>query len=122
MFQLFFLKAHLWSLWSKLAEAFARFQEEGLRLSTRVPRHCIKLNRSPSDFQIQAELVAKPSVSLEFVTNMGIIIPDFAKSSVQMNTNFFHESGLEARVALKAGQLKVIIPSPKRPVKLFSGR
>lgn len=70
---------------------------------------------------IQAELVAKPSVSLEFVTNMGIIIPDFAKSSVQMNTNFFHESGLEARVALKAGQLKVIIPSPKRPVKLFSG-
>ncbi|XP_028635227.1 apolipoprotein B-100 [Grammomys surdaster] len=70
---------------------------------------------------IQAELVAKPSVSLEFVTNMGIIIPDFAKSGVQMNTNFFHESGLEARVALKAGQLKVIIPSPKRPVKLFSG-
>ncbi|GAB1297285.1 Apolipoprotein B-100 [Apodemus speciosus] len=71
--------------------------------------------------KIQAELVAKPSVSLEFVTNMGIIIPDFAKSGVQMNTNFFHESGLEARVALKAGQLKVIIPSPKRPVKLFSG-
>ncbi|XP_052040727.1 apolipoprotein B-100 [Apodemus sylvaticus] len=70
---------------------------------------------------IQAELVAKPSVSLEFVTNMGIIIPDFAKSGVQMNTNFFHESGLEARVALKAGQLKIIIPSPKRPVKLFSG-
>ncbi|MEJ1287271.1 apolipoprotein B [Cricetulus griseus] len=70
---------------------------------------------------IQAELVAKPSVSVEFVTNMGIIIPDFAKSGVQMNTNFFHESGLEARVALKAGQLKVIIPAPKKPVKLFSG-
>ncbi|CAH6786859.1 Apob [Phodopus roborovskii] len=70
---------------------------------------------------IQAELVAKPSMSMEFVTNMGIIIPDFAKSGVQMNTNFFHESGLEARVALKAGQLKVIIPAPKRPVKLFSG-
>ncbi|XP_050999322.1 apolipoprotein B-100 [Acomys russatus] len=70
---------------------------------------------------IQTELVAKPSVSMEFVTNMGVIIPDFAKSGVQMNTNFFHESGLETRVALKAGQLKVIIPSPKRPVKLFSG-
>ncbi|XP_075840088.1 apolipoprotein B-100 [Microtus pennsylvanicus] len=70
---------------------------------------------------IQAELVAKPSVSVEFVTNMGIIIPDFAKSGVQMNTNFFHESGLEARVALKAGELKVTIPAPKRPVKLFSG-
>ncbi|XP_010381303.2 apolipoprotein B-100 [Rhinopithecus roxellana] len=70
---------------------------------------------------MQAELVAKPSVSVEFVTNMGIIIPDFARSGVQMNTNFFHESGLEARVALKAGQLKFIIPSPKRPVKLLSG-
>ncbi|XP_045142529.1 apolipoprotein B-100 [Echinops telfairi] len=70
---------------------------------------------------MQADLVAKPSVSVEFVTNMGIIIPDFAKSGVQMNTNFFHESGLEARVALKAGQLKFIVPTPKRPVKLFSG-
>uniref|UniRef100_G1QIQ2 Apolipoprotein B-100 n=2 Tax=Hylobatidae TaxID=9577 RepID=G1QIQ2_NOMLE len=70
---------------------------------------------------MQAELVAKPSVSVEFVTNMGIIIPDFARSGVQMNTNFFHESGLEAHVALKAGQLKFIIPSPKRPVKLLSG-
>ncbi|ELV11105.1 Apolipoprotein B-100 [Tupaia chinensis] len=69
---------------------------------------------------MQAELVVKPSVSVEFVTNMGIVIPDFSKSGVQMNTNFFHESGMEARVALKAGQLKFIIPSPKRPVKLFS--
>ncbi|XP_048209343.1 apolipoprotein B-100 [Perognathus longimembris pacificus] len=71
--------------------------------------------------KMQAELVAKPSVSVEFVTNMGITIPDFARSGIQMNTNFFHESGLEARMALKAGQLKFVIPSPKRPVKLFSG-
>ena len=71
---------------------------------------------------MQAELVTKPSVSVEFVTNMGIVIPDFARSGVQMNTNFFHETGLEVRVVLKAGQLKFIIPSPKRPVRLFSGR
>lgn len=70
---------------------------------------------------MQADLVVKPSMTVEFVTNMGIILPDFARSGVQMNTNFFHESGLEARVALKAGQLKFIIPSPRRPVKLFSG-
>ncbi|XP_058523352.1 apolipoprotein B-100 [Ochotona princeps] len=69
---------------------------------------------------MQAELVVKPSVSVEFVTSMGIIIPDFARSGIQMNTNFFHESGLETRVALKSGQLKFIIPSPKGPVKLFS--
>ncbi|XP_006197350.2 apolipoprotein B-100 [Vicugna pacos] len=70
---------------------------------------------------MQAELVTKPSVSVEFVTNMGVIIPDFARSGVQMNTNFFHETGLEARLAMKARQLRFIIPSPKRPVKLFSG-
>lgn len=71
---------------------------------------------------MQAELVTKPSVSVEFVTNMGIIIPDFARSGIQMNTKFFHETGLEAQVTLKAGQLRLIVPSPKRPVKLFSGR
>ena len=81
-----------------------------------------KMNRSCSDLQMQAELVTKPSVSVEFVTNMAIIIPDFARSGVQMNTNFFHETGLEARVALRAGQLRLIIPSPKRPVRLFSAR
>lgn len=71
---------------------------------------------------MQAELVTKPSVTVELVTNMGVIIPDFARSGVQMNTNFFHETGLEARLAMKARQLRFIIPSPKRPVKLFSGR
>ncbi|KAM8776139.1 LOW QUALITY PROTEIN: apolipoprotein B-100 [Rhynchonycteris naso] len=70
--------------------------------------------------KMQAELVAKPSVSVEFVTNMGIIIPDFARSGVQMNTNFFHETGLEAQVALQIGQLKFSIPAPERPIKLFS--
>ncbi|KAM5143258.1 apolipoprotein B-100 [Callospermophilus lateralis] len=70
---------------------------------------------------MQADLVVKPSMTVEFATNMGIILPGFARSGVQMNTNFFHESGLEARVTLKTGQLKFIIPSPRRPVKLFSG-
>lgn len=122
LFQLLFLKAHLWSLWRELAETFARVQKEGSSCLLECWGTAWNWTSHLSDFQIQAELVAKPSASLEFVTNMGIIIPDFAKSGVQMNTNFFHESGLEARVALKAGQLKVIIPSPKRPVKLFSGR
>ncbi|KAM8931828.1 apolipoprotein B-100 [Lycaon pictus] len=67
------------------------------------------------------KLVAKPSVSMEFVTNMGIIIPDFSKTGIQMNTNFFHETGLEMQIAFKAGRLKFVIPSPTRPVKLFSG-
>ncbi|XP_020823088.1 apolipoprotein B-100 [Phascolarctos cinereus] len=67
----------------------------------------------------QAELVAKPSVSVEFVTHLGVIVPDFAWSGVQMNSNLYHESGLEARVALTKGQLKFAIPAPKNRVKLF---
>lgn len=66
--------------------------------------------------------MTKPSVSVEFVTNMGITLPNFARSGVQMNTNFFHETGLEARISLNAGQLKFSIPAPKRPIKLLSGR
>ncbi|XP_053747096.1 apolipoprotein B-100 [Panthera pardus] len=70
---------------------------------------------------MQAELMAKPSVSMEFVTNMGIIIPDFSRTGIQMNTNFFHETGLGVQVAMKAGQLKFTVPSPTRPIRLFSG-
>ncbi|XP_007516840.2 apolipoprotein B-100 [Erinaceus europaeus] len=66
------------------------------------------------------ELVAQPSVSVEFVTTMGLVIPDFARSGVQMNTNFFHETGLEARMTLKNRQLKFTLPLPKKPIKLFS--
>lgn len=84
--------------------------------------YLMKLNRSFSDLQLQMELVTKPSVSVEFVTNIGIVIPDFSRTGIQMNTNFFHETGLEMQVALKAGQLKFIVPSPTRPVKLLSGR
>lgn len=76
-----------------------------------------------SDLQkMQMELVTKPSVSVEFVTNMGIVIPDFARNGVQMNTNFFHGTDLEAQVGLNLGHLKFSIPAPKRPVKLFSVR
>lgn len=82
----------------------------------------MNLNRSFSDLKMQAELMAKPSVSVEFVTNMGIIIPDFSRMGIQMNTNFFHETGLGVQVAMKAGQLKFTVPSPTRPIRLFSGR
>uniref|UniRef100_G3VJ24 Apolipoprotein B n=1 Tax=Sarcophilus harrisii TaxID=9305 RepID=G3VJ24_SARHA len=68
---------------------------------------------------MQAELVAKPSVAVEFVTHVGVTIPDFAWSGVQMNSNLFHESGLEARLALTRGRLKLSVPAPKGPVKLF---
>uniref|UniRef100_A0A8C9NJF6 Apolipoprotein B n=1 Tax=Serinus canaria TaxID=9135 RepID=A0A8C9NJF6_SERCA len=69
---------------------------------------------------MQADLIAKPSVAVEFVTHLGINIPEFAGSGVEMNSNIFHESGIEAHVSVKAGQLKFSIPAPKSPVKLLS--
>ncbi|XP_010134723.1 PREDICTED: apolipoprotein B-100 [Buceros rhinoceros silvestris] len=59
---------------------------------------------------MQAELVAKPSVAIEFVTHLGINMPEFARSGVEVNSNIFHESGIEAHVSMKAGQLKFRIP------------
>uniref|UniRef100_A0A8C0UMN6 Apolipoprotein B n=1 Tax=Cyanistes caeruleus TaxID=156563 RepID=A0A8C0UMN6_CYACU len=69
---------------------------------------------------MQADLIAKPSVAVEFVTHLGINMPEFAGSGVEMNSNIFHESGIEAHVSIKAGQLKFSIPAPKIPVKLLS--
>ncbi|CAM9969728.1 unnamed protein product [Bubo scandiacus] len=69
---------------------------------------------------MQAELIAKPSVAIEFVTHLGINMPEFARSGVEMNSNIFHESGIEAHVSMKAGQLKFSIPAPKAPTKLLS--
>ncbi|XP_059324975.1 LOW QUALITY PROTEIN: apolipoprotein B-100 [Ammospiza nelsoni] len=69
---------------------------------------------------MQADLIAKPSVAVEFVTHLGINMPEFAGSGVEINSNIFHESGIEAHVSVKAGQLKFSIPAPKSPVKLLS--
>lgn len=71
---------------------------------------------------MQAELAAKPSVAIEFVTHLGVNIPEFASNGVQMNTHIYHESGIEARLGVRAGQLKLTIPAPKTPTKLFSIR
>ncbi|CAM4646048.1 unnamed protein product [Lepidochelys kempii] len=69
---------------------------------------------------MQADLVLKPSMAIEFITHVGVNIPAFARSGVQMISNIYHESGIEARVGLRAGQLKLSIPAPKDPTKLFS--
>ncbi|NXL48870.1 APOB protein, partial [Podilymbus podiceps] len=69
---------------------------------------------------MQAELIAKPSVAIEFVTHLGINMPEFARSGVEINSNIFHESGIEAHVSMKAGQLKFSIPAPKTSAKILS--
>ncbi|KAM3931862.1 apolipoprotein B-100 [Leptodactylus fuscus] len=68
----------------------------------------------------RAEFSLKPAVAVEFVTQLGIQIPEFSKHAVQMNTNIYHESGVQARFSVKDGQFKFSIPAPTTPTKLFS--
>ncbi|XP_015745395.1 apolipoprotein B-100 [Python bivittatus] len=79
-----------------------------------------KLGMKISQRNMQAELIVKPSMAVEFITHLGVNIPEYARNGVQMNTNIYHESGIEASVALKAGHLKLTIPAPKVPIKVFS--
>ncbi|XP_074847429.1 apolipoprotein B-100 [Carettochelys insculpta] len=69
---------------------------------------------------MQADLILKPSMAVEFITHVGVNIPAFARSGVEMISKIYHESGIEAQVGLRAGQLKISIPAPKTPTKLFS--
>uniref|UniRef100_A0A8C7DU97 Apolipoprotein B n=1 Tax=Naja naja TaxID=35670 RepID=A0A8C7DU97_NAJNA len=79
-----------------------------------------KVGMKISQRNIQADLSLKPSMAVEFITHLGVNIPEFARNGIQMNTNIYHESGIETNVALKAGHLKFTFPAPKAPVKLFS--
>ncbi|XP_069829207.1 apolipoprotein B-100 [Dendropsophus ebraccatus] len=68
----------------------------------------------------EAAFVLKPAVAVEFVTQLGIQVPEFSKHAVQMNTNIFHECGGKMTVTVKNGQVKFAIPAPTSPTKLFS--
>ncbi|XP_070588903.1 apolipoprotein B-100 [Erythrolamprus reginae] len=79
-----------------------------------------KVGMKISQRNIHADLILKPSMAVEFITHLGVNIPEFASSAIQMHTNIYHESGIETNVALKAGHLKFTFPAPKAPIKLFS--
>ncbi|KAM4042662.1 apolipoprotein B-100 [Anomaloglossus baeobatrachus] len=61
-----------------------------------------------------------PAVAVEFVTQLGIQIPKFSRHAVQMNTNIYHESGVQAKISMRDGKFKFSIPAPATPTKLFS--
>ncbi|XP_063298188.1 apolipoprotein B-100 [Pelobates fuscus] len=69
---------------------------------------------------VKAELSFNPAVAVEFVTQLGVQMPDFTRHAVQMNSNLYHESGFNARFSVKEGQIKFSIPAPKEPTKIFS--
>lgn len=63
-----------------------------------------------------------PSAGVEFVTEIGVHLPDYVQSGLEMHTNIYHESGMRAKVAMKNNQIKLTIPAPESPFKLLSVR
>ncbi|KAG1928722.1 apolipoprotein B-100 [Pimephales promelas] len=58
-------------------------------------------------------------MAVEFVTRMGVHIPKFVVSAVEMHTNMFHESSFNAKITKVDGQIKLSIPAPKGTTELF---
>ncbi|KAL0965050.1 hypothetical protein UPYG_G00276120 [Umbra pygmaea] len=65
------------------------------------------------------EVSFMPSVGVEFVTQMGVHIPEFVNSAVEMHTNMYHESALNAKVTMEQNQIKLSIPAPQGTTQLF---
>uniref|UniRef100_A0A8C1HQV8 Apolipoprotein Bb, tandem duplicate 1 n=1 Tax=Cyprinus carpio carpio TaxID=630221 RepID=A0A8C1HQV8_CYPCA len=67
-----------------------------------------------------SEMAFMPSVGVEFVTEVGALLPDYVESGLEMHTNIYHESGLKVKVSVTKKQLKLTFPTPKSPTKLIS--
>lgn len=63
-----------------------------------------------------------PSVGVEFVTQMGVHIPEFVIAGVEMHTNIYHESALHAKVAISNNEVKLTIPAPQGTTQLLGIR
>ncbi|TKS75533.1 Apolipoprotein B-100 [Collichthys lucidus] len=66
------------------------------------------------------ELLFRPSVGVEFVTQMGVQVPEFVEAAVEMHTNMYHESTFNAKISMEQSQVKFSIPAPQDTTKLFS--
>ncbi|XP_061561136.1 apolipoprotein B-100-like [Phycodurus eques] len=65
------------------------------------------------------ELLFMPSVGVEFVTQMGVHVPEFVVSTVEMHTSLYHESALNAKLTMESNQVKLSIPAAQAPAKLL---
>ncbi|KAL7389148.1 hypothetical protein ABVT39_027149 [Epinephelus coioides] len=66
------------------------------------------------------ELLFSPSIGVEFVTKMGVHVPEFIVSAVEMHTNMYHESTLNAKITMENNEVKLSIPAPQGTTKLLS--
>ncbi|XP_057678413.1 apolipoprotein B-100-like [Corythoichthys intestinalis] len=65
------------------------------------------------------ELVFMPSVGIEFVTKMGVHVPEFVVSGVEMHTSLYHESAVKAKLTIESNEVKLSIPAAQGPAKLI---
>ncbi|KAM9354956.1 apolipoprotein B-100-like [Pholidichthys leucotaenia] len=65
------------------------------------------------------ELVFMPSVGVEFVTQMGVHMPEFVTSAIEMRTSMYHESALKAKITMEQKQVKLSIPAPQGTTKFL---
>ncbi|XP_061890747.1 apolipoprotein Bb, tandem duplicate 1 [Entelurus aequoreus] len=73
----------------------------------------IKISRDMS------EVAFMPSAGVEFATRVGAYIPEYVNSGLEMHTNIFHESGLQAKISMGRDNVKLTIPAPRSPTKLI---
>ncbi|KAM9341244.1 apolipoprotein B-100 [Symphorus nematophorus] len=66
------------------------------------------------------ELSFMPSVGLEFITQMGVDLPDYVEAGLEMHTNMYHESSFKAKVTMSKNQIRLSIPAPKSNTQLLS--
>uniref|UniRef100_A0AAQ4QBK0 Apolipoprotein Bb, tandem duplicate 1 n=1 Tax=Gasterosteus aculeatus aculeatus TaxID=481459 RepID=A0AAQ4QBK0_GASAC len=66
-----------------------------------------------------SEVNFMPSAGIEFVSEIGSFIPEYVNSGLEMHSNFFHESGLKAKISMERDNVKLTIPAPTNPIKLI---
>uniref|UniRef100_A0A672GNZ2 Vitellogenin domain-containing protein n=1 Tax=Salarias fasciatus TaxID=181472 RepID=A0A672GNZ2_SALFA len=67
-----------------------------------------------------SKITFMPSAGAEFVTQVGSYFPEYVHSGLEMQTNFFHESGLTAEIAMARDNIKLTIPAPTTPTKFIT--
>ncbi|XP_032355767.1 apolipoprotein B-100 [Etheostoma spectabile] len=76
------------------------------------------LTYSPAN--TMTDLSFMPSVGLEIITQMGVLIPDYVEAGIEMHTNMYYESSLNAKITMSRNQMRLTIPAPKSNTQLFS--
>ncbi|XP_054618355.1 apolipoprotein Bb, tandem duplicate 1 [Dunckerocampus dactyliophorus] len=66
-----------------------------------------------------SEVAFMPSAGIEFATHIGAYIPEYVNSGLEMHSNIFHESGLQAKISMGRDNVKLTIPAPRSPTKLI---